>query len=112
VRQTGDPRSFGLFMALAGVFGAVTGPAFNAYSRRNEARADRYGLELTQDPDTTVRMYRRISVMSIADLEPSPQTTALFGTHPSMPRRIAAARAWAAEHDMPVPGPLVPPTGS
>jgi STE24 endopeptidase len=102
-----DPRSLALVIALLGILGAIGGPLFAFYSRRIEARADQYALALTQDPDALVATWRRLGAANLADLEPG-LLTVLRGSHPPIPARIAAARAWAAEHGMAVPGGLVP----
>ncbi|MFD0331932.1 M48 family metalloprotease [Streptacidiphilus monticola] len=92
-----DPRSLGLVLAVVAVLGAVTGPAFNAVSRRVEARADGYALDLTQAPDAVVAMERRLAVANLTDLDPDRLTVWLFATHPPIRDRIAHARSWAAE---------------
>jgi STE24 endopeptidase len=104
-----DPRSLALVMAVGTVLGAVGSPLFNAYSRRIEARADQYALDLTRDPAAVVATWRNLAVRGASDLEPHPLTHAWFGTHPAIPDRIAHARGWAARHGVPVllPGPEV-----
>ena len=97
-RSATDPRSLALVLALATVLGALTGPVSNAASRRIEARADGYALDLTGDPQTMVAMQRRLAVLNIADLDPHPLTVLLFGTHPPTRARIDHARAWAGAH--------------
>lgn len=93
-----DPRSLPLIMAIATVLGALAAPLFNAYSRRVEARADQYALDLTGDPAAVVATWRNLAVRSISDLEPHPLAQLWLGTHPAIPARIAHARGWAAEH--------------
>jgi STE24 endopeptidase len=102
----GDPRSLALVVALLSILGAVGSPLFNAYSRRIEARADQYALDLTRDAAALVATWRRLAVLNLADLEPHPLAVLWWGSHPPIPARIAASRAWAAEHGLPVPGAL------
>jgi STE24 endopeptidase len=97
-----DPRSLALVLAIATVLGTLGTPLFNAHSRHVEARADRYALDLTRDPVAVIATWRDLAVHSIADLDPHPLNVAWFGTHPPIPARIAHARAWAAEHGVPV----------
>ena len=103
-----DPRSLALVLALGVVAGTVAGPFGNAFSRRIEARADGYALELTRAPQAVVAMQRRLAVLNIADLAPSRLAVLLFATHPPTLARIAHARGWAVTHDVPVPPPLGP----
>ena len=106
IKTVADPRSLPLLFALTTVGGAVAGPAGLAFSRRIEARADGYALDLVRDPETIVVMERRLATSNLADLEPNPLTVVLFASHPPIRARIAHARQWAAEHGMPVPGPV------
>ena len=98
----GDPRSLALILAIGTVLGALGAPLFNAYSRRIEARADQYALDLTRDPTAVVATWRNLAVRGISDLEPNPLNHAWFGTHPTIPARIGHARGWAARHGVPV----------
>lgn len=93
-----DPRSLPLVMAIGTVLGSLAAPLFNAYSRRIEARADQYALDLTRDPAAVVATWRNLAVQSISDLEPHPLAQLWLGTHPAVPARIAHARGWAARH--------------
>ena len=101
-----DPRSLALVLAMAAALGAVAGPVSSAASRRVEARADGYALDLTGDPQAMVAMQRRLAVLNIADLEPRPLEVLLFATHPPTVSRIAHARAWADSHGEPAPARL------
>jgi STE24 endopeptidase len=101
-RTASDPRSLALILALATVLGALGTPFYNAYSRRVEARADGFSLDVTRDPGAMVSTWRTLAVRSVSDLRPNRLEIAMAGTHPPVPARIAHARAWAAEHGVPV----------
>lgn len=107
-----DPRSLPLIMAVGTVLGALGSPLINLYSRRIEARADQFALDLTRDPAAVVATWRNLAVRGVADLEPHPLNQAWFGTHPAIPARIAHARGWGAEHgvavNLPDPGTSAP----
>jgi STE24 endopeptidase len=66
----------------------------NQLSRRIEARADSYALELTRAPAPFVAMERRLARSNLADPDPPRWRTLLFATHPSTVRRIGAAVAF------------------
>jgi STE24 endopeptidase len=102
-----DPRSLALALLVAQVIGVVTGPGLNLVSRRVEARADVHSLDLTRDPTSFVSAERRLALTNLADLEPPLLARALFGSHPTVPERIALARRWAARERVDVPGPLL-----
>jgi len=109
-RAASDPRSLALVIALATVLGALGTPFYNAYSRRVEARADGFSLDVTRDPGAMVSTWRTLAVRSVSDLRPNRLEIAMAGTHPPVPARIAHARAWAAEHGVPVTPASATPT--
>ncbi|MFL6115104.1 MAG: M48 family metallopeptidase [Catenulispora sp.] len=106
VAHVDDPRSQALVRAILAAIGLVGEPWGLAYSRYIESRADGYALDLVRDPDTVVRMERALAVQNIADLRPRRYEILLRYTHPPIVERIAHARRWAAEHDVPIPKPL------
>ncbi|MEA2269188.1 MAG: endopeptidase [Solirubrobacteraceae bacterium] len=66
----------------------------NQLSRRVEARADTYALELTRAPDAFIAFERRITVQNVSDPDPPRWAQVLFGTHPTTVERIGAAVAF------------------
>jgi STE24 endopeptidase len=65
----------------------------NQLSREVEARADRYSIELTGEPDALIGFQRRIAVQNVSDPDPPPWVTFLLATHPSVVDRIGQALA-------------------
>lgn len=86
-----DLRALPLLMLFVSVVTLVLLPAENTISRRHEAEADRIALELTDDPATAVRTFRRLAFSNLADLRPPEVAVALLYTHPPIPERIEAA---------------------
>lgn len=84
-----------LLLAAAG-WSALSLPAVNALSREHERRADRFALDLTRNPEAFVVAMRRLGMQHLADLEPSRLARWVFHSHPPLPERVAAARAWEA----------------
>lgn len=109
VSAPSDPAVVGLLLAAGAWAGFLGSPLQTAISRRLERRADEHSLDLTRDPATVARMHRSLAVVNIAALRPLRLLHLWFGTHPTSPERIAAARAWAARHGVDVPGPLTEP---
>lgn len=101
-----DARSVALLLALVSVVSLLTAPAQGWASRRVEARADQHALDLTRDPETFARMQRRLALTAKADVTPNPVLFWWFGSHPSAPQRLAAARTWARSEGVPEPPPL------
>ena len=90
----GDARVVPLLLLLVAVGTLASSPAVNLVSRRIEARADVYALDLTRDPTTFAAVQRRLAVRNLSDLDPNPLAYAVFGTHPSTGQRLVLAREW------------------
>jgi len=71
----------------------LVGTVSNQLSRRVEARADTFSLDLTHEPDAFISFQRRIALQNVGDPDPWPVTAFLFGTHPTTIDRIGAAVA-------------------
>ena len=82
-----------LFVLVANL---VALPIQNSLSRRFEARADEVALELTKDPATATRVFRRLAFANLADLRPPRIAVTLLFTHPPITSRIDAAEARTA----------------
>jgi STE24 endopeptidase len=85
-------------LALAvGVVSLAFGSASNVLSRRVEARADSYALELTANPAAFIGLTRSLAVTNVAEPSTPRVFQIVFGTHPTTMQRIGAALAWARE---------------
>jgi STE24 endopeptidase len=93
-----DPAVVGLLMAAGAWAGLLGAPLQNAVSRRVERRADQHCLDLATDPRTVAAMHRSLAVTNLGSLQPPRLLHLWFGTHPTSPERIAAARVWASDH--------------
>jgi STE24 endopeptidase len=65
----------------------------NQLSRRVEARADSFSLQLTHEPDAFISFQRRIALKNVSDPDPWDWTSFLFGTHPTTVDRIGTGVA-------------------
>jgi len=73
------------------VFGFCAMPLLNAYSRKLEIEADRYSLEITQNPTDFIGMMYKLGNMNLAEFEPSLVHEILFYDHPPIGKRIKFA---------------------
>jgi STE24 endopeptidase len=89
-----DIGAFPLFVLAMFVFGMLTMPLNNAFSRWRERLADRKALELTQNPDGFIRAMHKLADQNLANLSPNPVIEFLLYSHPSISRRIAFAEKW------------------
>jgi STE24 endopeptidase len=88
-----DVAGLPLLVMAGGLVSLLATPFLNAWSRRNEHRADRFALELTDRPDAFVSAMRRLAAQNLAEERPSAATLWLFHSHPPFDERIQAARA-------------------
>lgn len=68
---------------------------FNQLSRRIEARADTYALQLTDTPAPFIEFKRGLAVRNLSDPTPNRAAHVLLGTHPTTLERLGAGEAWA-----------------
>lgn len=76
----------------------VLGVVSNQLSRRVEARADTFALELTRDPQAFIGLQKDLALNNIADPSPPAPFRLLFGTHPDTMQRIGAALEFERQH--------------
>jgi STE24 endopeptidase len=82
-----------VFLAL------VVGLAGNVLSRAVEERADRFAIELTDDPEGLVDLQVELAERNLSDPTPPRWYRALFSTHPTTAERLGLAEAYGAGAD-------------
>ena len=82
-----------LVLALA-LFGALTGPLLNAYSRAREWAADRYAYQHGPGPAASADALTRLANQNLSDPSPPRWEVVLSYSHPPTVERIAAAVDW------------------
>lgn len=98
LRGSGDPAALALFALVMGAYGLLTLPLANWLVRWAEWRADRFALRLTGRPDAFISAMERLAADNLAEREPPAWVELLLYDHPSIGRRVAAARIWAGAH--------------
>jgi Zn-dependent protease with chaperone function len=84
------PFAVFLFTALD----LVATPLGAALSRRLERTADRFSLELTNDPEAYETTHVGLARENLSDLDPPRLYHLALHGHPTTPERVAAGRAW------------------
>jgi STE24 endopeptidase len=97
-RPLGTPAALPALALAAALVSFALSTAGNALSRRVEARADAYALDLTHDPAAFLGLTRSLTVTNIGDPNPPALTQFVFGTHPTTMQRIGAGLEWAREN--------------
>lgn len=82
---------------------AISQPFANALSRKVEARADAYALQITGRPDSAIALEQSLTVQNLSRPDPPRWLNALFGTHPTPMRRIGMAKSVELESARPRP---------
>ena len=86
-----DIAALPLFALTLGLFGLITLPLNNAFSRWREARADRYALEATRNPQAFANAMTRLANQNLAEADPEPWVVFLLYSHPPIRDRVAMA---------------------
>jgi len=84
-----------LVMALAGL---LAEPLTHSLSRRWERQADRFALERTGSAEPFIAAMTVLARQNLSHPSPPRWREVLFHSHPSISRRLAAARRWARRH--------------
>jgi STE24 endopeptidase len=96
--RVADPRTLPEALLLLFALELAALPAGAWLSRRYERAADRYSLELTEEPDAFARAHAGLARRNLSDLEPPRLVYALLFSHPTPPERLAIGRAWQDAH--------------
>jgi Zn-dependent protease with chaperone function len=96
VDSLGDTAAMPLFWGVWLFWGFLSLPITNSITREQEAEADIFGINASQQPLGLAEFMIRDS--DAAKLEPSPFEEAFFYDHPSVRNRIVMAMRWRAEH--------------
>jgi STE24 endopeptidase len=86
-----DIAALPLFAMVMGLFGLVTMPLNNAYSRWRERLADRFALRLTNMGASYASALKRLANQNLAEADPERWVEILLYSHPALRRRIVMA---------------------
>lgn len=88
-----DVAAMPLFVLVMGVYGLITMPLGNAYSRWRERLADAYAIEVTGNGTAYASALMRLANQNLAETDPEPWVEFLLYSHPCLGKRIAFAEA-------------------
>jgi STE24 endopeptidase len=75
----------------------ILGVFMQYFSRKNEYEADRYAVELTEDPESMINALKKLSAHNLSNLTPHPFYVMLNYSHPPVLERIRAIRKLAGQ---------------
>jgi STE24 endopeptidase len=93
VDSIGNPAAIPLFLGGFGLIATLVGLIDSWVSRVHERQADLFALELTEDPDSYIKVWREFTEKDLAELTPS-WWKKINGSHPPIADRIAFAKVW------------------
>jgi STE24 endopeptidase len=85
-----DIAAFPVLVLVFVVFGLVTMPITNWFSRQREYAADAFAVGLTKNVDAFISAMNKLADQNLADLSPHPVIEWLLHDHPALSKRIAA----------------------
>jgi STE24 endopeptidase len=88
-----DIAAFPLFLLVLGLYGLVTMPIENGFSRWRERGADEYALRITRNGKAYASALTRLANQNLADADPEAWVEWLLYSHPALGKRIAMAEA-------------------
>ena len=94
VRGLDDLASLPLLLLLLSVLNFLGSPVESAISRTIESRADQFALRLTNAPRAGISAYVKLAELNLAHPSPPPFIEYWMFSHPSLQKRINAAREW------------------
>jgi STE24 endopeptidase len=86
-----DVAALPILMIVMGLFGLVTMPLQNAFSRWRERRADEYALSMTGKKEAYASALTRLANQNLAEVDPEPWVEMLLMSHPPLGKRIRMA---------------------
>ena len=93
----GTPAALPAYVLAITITVFAVGIVGNQLSRAVEERADRFALEVTQDPDALVDLQLELQEKNVSDPDPPGWVSALLRTHPTTVERIGTALGFERE---------------
>lgn len=81
-----------LMAIILSIYGFVTSPIGNAYSRKNEREADDFAVELTGDNKSFIAGLEKLSKQNLSDPDPHPLAVFFYYSHPPIKERLNRLR--------------------
>ncbi len=89
-----DPAAFPALMLVVSLYGLLTMPLENGFSRWRERMADQYALQSTGKGAAFASAITRLANQNLGEIDPERWEVILFHSHPPLGERIQMARNW------------------
>ena len=90
-QSAADIAALPVFAIVMGLYGLVTMPLGNGFSRWRETMADEFGLKLTGNGQAFASALTRLANQNLAEVDPAPWVEFFLHSHPALKKRIAKA---------------------
>ena len=90
-RSVSDIAALPLFGLFLGLYGLLTMPISNGFSRWRENLADEFALQVTGKAEAYKSALTRLSNQNLAEIDPEPWVEFLLHSHPALKKRIERA---------------------
>jgi STE24 endopeptidase len=88
---------YAVLIAVVELFFLLVSPLLNWWSRRLESNADKFALQLTDDPRAFAGAMQRLGCQNLVEFRPPRWAEVLLASHPALHRRVALANAWGRQ---------------
>ena len=88
-----DIAALPVLILVMGLYGLITMPLTNGFSRWRETLADRYALASTHNGAAFAAAMTRLANQNLSEVDPEPWVEFLLYSHPSLSKRIAMAQS-------------------
>jgi STE24 endopeptidase len=94
--ELADIASLPLLVLLLSIYGFLLDPVSNSFSRYLESQADQFGLRIAPRPEAAVTSFQKFETLDLAEADPPAFIEFWLYSHPSVGRRIQAAKDYVA----------------
>lgn len=89
-----DVAAFPALTLVISLYGLLTMPIDNGFSRWRERMADAYALKSTGKNEAYISAFTRLANQNLGEIDPEKWVVLLFHSHPPLGERIEMARNW------------------
>ncbi|MEI7844328.1 MAG: M48 family metallopeptidase [Chloroflexota bacterium] len=89
-----DVAAFPALTLILSLYGLLTQPLDNAFSRWRETKADAYALQATGKNEALASSFTRLANQNLGEIDPEKWVVFMFYSHPPLGERIAMANNW------------------
>jgi STE24 endopeptidase len=98
IQRVTDIRSLPLFLMILSLFMFASSPLSNLVSRYQETRADRYAIEMMNNPEAAITSFQELTRSGLSQVNPPLLVKIFRYGHPTMLERISRIEQYQIEH--------------